>query len=83
MESGVATRPIADFEAYREQLQRFVFRSGFVMKPVFERRARRAAEARHLCRGRGRARAARGAGRGRRQAGVPILIGRPAVIETR
>jgi malate dehydrogenase (oxaloacetate-decarboxylating)(NADP+) len=35
MESGVATRPITDFEQYREQLERFAFRSGFVMKPVF------------------------------------------------
>ena len=35
MESGVATRPIADFDAYRAQLDRFVFRSGFIMKPVF------------------------------------------------
>ncbi len=37
MDSGVATRPIADFAAYREQLMRFVFRSGMLMKPVFER----------------------------------------------
>jgi malate dehydrogenase (oxaloacetate-decarboxylating)(NADP+) len=35
MASGVATRPIADFDAYAERLNRFVFRSGFVMKPVF------------------------------------------------
>jgi malate dehydrogenase (oxaloacetate-decarboxylating)(NADP+) len=33
--SGVATRPITDFAAYHEQLNRFVFRSGFIMKPVF------------------------------------------------
>ena len=37
MESGVATRPIEDFDAYREKLNRFVFRSGILMKPVFER----------------------------------------------
>ncbi|MEK7246391.1 MAG: phosphate acyltransferase, partial [Pseudomonadota bacterium] len=37
MATGVATRPIADFDAYREQLGRFVFRSGMLMKPVFER----------------------------------------------
>ncbi len=36
MDSGVATRPIQDFNAYRDQLSRFVFRSGLVMKPVFE-----------------------------------------------
>jgi malate dehydrogenase (oxaloacetate-decarboxylating)(NADP+) len=35
MESGVATRPIADFDAYIEQLEMFAFRSGLVMKPVF------------------------------------------------
>ncbi|GAC1341506.1 MAG: NADP-dependent malic enzyme [Acetobacteraceae bacterium] len=36
MESGVAKRPIADFAAYREQLEKFVFRSGQLMRPVFE-----------------------------------------------
>ncbi len=36
MKSGVATRPIADLEAYRQKLSTFVYRSGFVMKPVFE-----------------------------------------------
>src|SRR5216684_4014570 len=35
MESGVATRPIADFAAYRERLTQFVFRSGLVMRPIF------------------------------------------------
>ncbi|MBP9147464.1 MAG: NADP-dependent malic enzyme [Rhodoferax sp.] len=34
-ESGVATRPINDFDAYREQLQSFVYASGTVMKPIF------------------------------------------------
>ena len=36
METGVAKRPIADFDAYREQLNRFVFRSGLVMKPIID-----------------------------------------------
>ena len=36
MESGVATRPITDFEAYRQQLNNFVWHSGLVMKPVFQ-----------------------------------------------
>jgi malate dehydrogenase (oxaloacetate-decarboxylating)(NADP+) len=35
LESGVATRPIEDFAAYQESLTGFVFRSGFLMKPVF------------------------------------------------
>ncbi|WP_374572161.1 NADP-dependent malic enzyme [Phenylobacterium sp.] len=35
MDSGVATRPIADFEAYRRELERYVYRSGQLMRPVF------------------------------------------------
>ncbi len=35
MESGVARRPIADFDAYADRLSRFVFRSGLMMKPLF------------------------------------------------
>ena len=35
MDSGVATRPIQDLDAYRERLTNFVYHSGFVMKPVF------------------------------------------------
>ena len=35
MKSGVAKRPIKDFKAYDDTLNRFVFRSGMVMKPVF------------------------------------------------
>jgi malate dehydrogenase (oxaloacetate-decarboxylating)(NADP+) len=34
MDSGVAKKPIADFDAYQEQLERTVFRSGFIMKPL-------------------------------------------------
>jgi malate dehydrogenase (oxaloacetate-decarboxylating)(NADP+) len=37
MDSGVATRPIADFDAYRQRLSEFVYRSGFLMRPIFER----------------------------------------------
>jgi malate dehydrogenase (oxaloacetate-decarboxylating)(NADP+) len=37
MESGVATRPIADFDAYQAELELFVYRSGQLMRPVFER----------------------------------------------
>ena len=36
MESGVATRPVEDFKAYREELSARVFRTGYVMKTVFE-----------------------------------------------
>ncbi len=37
MESGVASRPIEDMRAYKARLERFVFRSGMIMKPIFER----------------------------------------------
>jgi malate dehydrogenase (oxaloacetate-decarboxylating)(NADP+) len=40
MESGVARRPIKDFDRYRRDLERFVFRSGSLMRPVFEAAAR-------------------------------------------
>jgi malate dehydrogenase (oxaloacetate-decarboxylating)(NADP+) len=36
MDSGVAERPIADMEAYRERLEGFVYHSNMLMKPVFE-----------------------------------------------
>ncbi|MFZ2855197.1 MAG: NADP-dependent malic enzyme [Rhodocyclaceae bacterium] len=35
MDSGVATRPIKDIEAYRDSLNEFVYHSGLIMKPVF------------------------------------------------
>ena len=40
MESGVATRPIADLGEYRNRLTQRVFKSGFLMKPLFERARR-------------------------------------------
>ena len=36
MQSGVATRPMSDTQAYRERLSRFVYRSSFLLRPVFE-----------------------------------------------
>ncbi len=36
MESGVAERPIADFDDYRLDLENVVYRSGQVMRPIFE-----------------------------------------------
>ncbi|MEO9162589.1 MAG: NADP-dependent malic enzyme [Casimicrobiaceae bacterium] len=35
MDSGVATRPIDDFDAYRARLTSFVYHSGLLMKPIF------------------------------------------------
>ncbi|MEE4377954.1 MAG: NADP-dependent malic enzyme [Candidatus Competibacteraceae bacterium] len=37
MDSGVASRPIADFAAYRDQLSHFVSRTGMIMRPMIER----------------------------------------------
>ncbi len=36
MDSGVAQRPIDDLDAYRERLNQYVFRTGLLMKPVFD-----------------------------------------------
>ncbi|QLB21536.1 malic enzyme [Vespertiliibacter pulmonis] len=35
MDSGVATRPITDWEAYNEKLTQFVYKSNLIMKPIF------------------------------------------------
>jgi malate dehydrogenase (oxaloacetate-decarboxylating)(NADP+) len=37
METGVATRPLEDIEAYKQRLSEFVYRSSLVMKPIFTR----------------------------------------------
>ena len=37
MDSGIARRPITDFEAYQETLGRFVYKTGMAMKPLFDR----------------------------------------------
>jgi malate dehydrogenase (oxaloacetate-decarboxylating)(NADP+) len=36
IDSGVATRPITDFDAYRQRLLQFVYHSGLLMKPIFQ-----------------------------------------------
>jgi len=82
METGVATRPIEDFAAYLEGLERFVFRSGLVMKPIFN--AARAAPKRIAFADGEDERVLRAA-----QVAVedgiarPTLVGRPSVIESR
>ena len=70
MQSGVATRPLADVKAYRQSLERYVYTSGTVMQPVFQAAADQPTQAHRLCRGRGRPGAARGPGRGRRDTGA-------------
>ena len=82
MESGVATSPITDWNAYHERLDQFVYHSGLIMKPVFgkakqnpkrivyaEGEEERVLRAVQVVLDDGIAR--------------PILIGRPAVLEKR
>jgi len=82
MDSGVATRPIADIDAYRESLSQFVYQSGIIMKPLFsaakkaprrvvyaEGEDERVLRATQIVVDEGLAR--------------PILVGRPQVVEQR
>ena len=82
MESGVARRPIDDFAAYRDQLNRFVFRSGFVMKPMFERAL---GEGKRIAFADGEDERVLRATQVMLEDGIgrSILIGRPSVIEQR
>ncbi|AOI60681.1 NADP-dependent malic enzyme [Burkholderia diffusa] len=87
IEGGVATRPIADLDAYVEQLQQFVYHSGAFMKPLF-------ATARQLVRDGGKARIVFTEGEDERvlravqvivdeKLARPILVGRPEVLLAR
>jgi malate dehydrogenase (oxaloacetate-decarboxylating)(NADP+) len=87
MASGVATRPIADMSAYRDQLQQFVYHSGTFMKPIF-------AMAKNAVASGGRSRVVFAEGEEERvlravqvvideKIAMPILIGRPSVIAER
>ncbi|EIL89688.1 bifunctional malic enzyme oxidoreductase/phosphotransacetylase [Rhodanobacter fulvus Jip2] len=82
MESGVATRPMEDFVAYNDKLTSFVFRTGLLMKPVFERA--KAAPARVVY-AEGEEETVLRAVQTVVDQGLamPILIGRPEVIEKR
>jgi malate dehydrogenase (oxaloacetate-decarboxylating)(NADP+) len=82
-ETGVATRPIADFDAYLDQLNRFVWRSGFVMKPIFAA-AKNAAKKRVIFAEGEDERVLRAAQvLLEEDIAKPILIGRPQIIEAR
>ena len=82
METGVARRPIADWAAYRERLERLYIRSRPVMRPVIER-AR--TEPRRIVFAEGEARRVLQAAQILTDEGLarPILIGRAAVIAER
>jgi len=83
MESGVAARPIEDMDAYIDRLNRFVFRSGLLMKPVFS--AARAARVKRVIYADGEDERVLRAAQVVLEEGIarPILVGRPNVVETR
>ncbi len=82
MDSGVATRPIEDFKAYRQRLSAFVFRTGSLMKPVFESAKH---HPRRLVYAEGELRRVLRATQVVVDEGLaqPILVGRRAIIEAR
>ena len=82
MDSGVALRPIVDMEAYVEKLDQFIYRTGLIMKPVYER-AR--ADRKRVVYSEGEEETVLRAVQTviDEKLAFPILIGRPDVIETR
>lgn len=84
-DSGVATRPIQDLQAYADSLQQFVYRSGTFMKPLFQVAKKTPLELKRIVYAEGEEE------RVLRAVQVivdeklarPILVGRPAVLETR
>ncbi|GJI97686.1 malic enzyme [Duganella caerulea] len=84
-DSGVATRPIKDLQAYADSLQQFVYRSGTFMKPLFQVAKKTASDLKRIVYAEGEEE------RILRAVQVivdeklarPILVGRPAVLETR
>jgi malate dehydrogenase (oxaloacetate-decarboxylating)(NADP+) len=83
MECGVAQHPIADMEAYRRQLEQFVYHSGNFMKPIFA--AAREAPLKRVVYAEGEDERVLRATQVVVDENIarPILIGRPAVIEKR
>ncbi|MGH6617923.1 MAG: phosphate acyltransferase, partial [Alphaproteobacteria bacterium] len=82
MDSGVATRPIADFDAYGQKLSQFVWKTGFVMRPVFDQ-AR--ADPRRVAYTDGEEERVLRAVQAALDDGLarPILVGRRAVVQSR
>jgi malate dehydrogenase (oxaloacetate-decarboxylating)(NADP+) len=82
MESGVATRPIAKFEDYCTELERFAFRSGLVMKPLF---AKAKTQPVRVIYAEGEDERVLHAAQVVLEENVarPILVGRPSVVEAR
>ena len=82
MDSGVATRPIDDIEAYKAKLNQTVFKSALLMRPVFEAAA---VASRRIVFAEGEDERVLRAAQAilEETTETPILIGRPEVIEAR
>ncbi len=82
MDSGVATRPIKNFDEYTALLERFAFRSGLVMKPVF---AKAKTQPMRVIYAEGEDERVLRATQVvlEEQLAKPILVGRPSVVEAR
>ena len=82
MDSGVATRPIENFEAYREKLTQFQWRTRLVMKPIFDAAKR---DPKRIVFAEGEEEVILRAVQSVVDEGIamPILVGRPLVIEER
>ncbi|AIN13503.1 bifunctional malic enzyme oxidoreductase/phosphotransacetylase [Yersinia pseudotuberculosis] len=80
--SGVATRPITDFNAYVEKLSEFVYKTNLFMKPIFSQAKK---EMKRVVLAEGEEERVLHATQELISQGLayPILIGRPSVIETR
>ena len=85
LESGVATRPITDMEAYKESLSRYVYQTGMLMRPVINAAKALPAEQKRVAYADGEDERALRAAQIAIDDGIarPILIGRPAVIQAR
>ncbi len=85
MDSGVASRPIQDFDAYSQKLQQFVYHSGTFMQPVFAAARRVAPENSRILFAEGEEERVLRAAQilVDEKLGRPILIGRRAVIDKR
>lgn len=82
MDSGVAARPITDMDAYEEKLSQYIYRTGLLMKPVYDR-AR--ADRKRVVYAEGEEETVLRAVQTviDEELATPILIGRPDVIQTR
>ncbi|MCW2254488.1 malate dehydrogenase (oxaloacetate-decarboxylating)(NADP+) [Providencia alcalifaciens] len=82
MESGVATRPITDFDAYIEKLNQFVYKTNLFMKPIFSQAK---TQKKRIVLAEGEEERVLHATQELVSLGLafPILVGRPSVIEMR